>query len=607
MGDQLFRLCQLFLCGACFLTRGGTGLFVLLAGLGLRLAATLGLVAAKDEVDVILHAAGIFLRRAAIDQHQPVGGQFDHMPIVADQDHRPAIGVERLHQGLARVDIKVVGRLVEDEDMRRIARHQRQREARPLAARQRADIRRGMVAREAEAPQLPANSRGRLAVHGAGHQFQRAGIDGQFLHLILGEIADLHLAGGVDFAVHRGQLRGQQARQRGLAVAVSAQQRDAVIGGDPQVEARQDRRALGISHAGEVQRDQRRAQFGGVREVEAERRVFHHRRDGLHLGQHLGAALRLFRGGGAGRIARHEILQFGGLRFLRSPRGGLLGHAFGALFFKGIISAGVQRQLAALQMQDVIDNIVQQIALVADDDQRAGIGLQEILQPQRRLQIEVVRWLVEQHDIGRGEQQAGQRHPHFPPARKAVQRLRLHLLVKTQPDQDAGRAAGGRVGVNRQQAVVNIAQAVRFVAGFAFGQQFGAFNIGGQHGVKRGGGAVGGLLRDIAEAGAARHFDLAVVGFQLADDGLYQRRFARTIAADQAHLAAGGDGGTGAIDDIAPAKADGDVLNCQHAWPLALMARLGKGTRALALRARDRCWPREPDHMLGALAFAVGV
>jgi hypothetical protein len=58
-----------------------------------------------------------------------------------------------------------------------------------------------------------------------------------------------------------------------------------------------------------------------------------------------------------------------------------------------------KRQLAALQMQDRIDHIVEQIAFMADDQQRAGIGAQEILQPQRRFKIEVVRGFVKQQHV----------------------------------------------------------------------------------------------------------------------------------------------------------------------------------------------------------------
>ena len=42
---------------------------------------------------------------------------------------------------------------------------------------------------------------------------------------------------------HRRQLRGEQARERGLAVAVAAEQGDAVVGIEAQVEPRQHRLA----------------------------------------------------------------------------------------------------------------------------------------------------------------------------------------------------------------------------------------------------------------------------------------------------------------------------------------------------------------------------
>ena len=58
------------------------------------------------------------------------------MPVMADHDDRPAKSGKRLDQRLARIHVEMVGRLVEDQDMRRIARHQRERQPRALPARQ---------------------------------------------------------------------------------------------------------------------------------------------------------------------------------------------------------------------------------------------------------------------------------------------------------------------------------------------------------------------------------------------------------------------------------------------------------------------------------------
>ena len=57
-----------------------------------------------------------------------------------------------------------------------------------------------------------------------------------------------------------GSCAGEQLGERGLAVAVAAEQRDAVVRIDPEAEPRQDRLALLIADAGIVERQQRRAQ-----------------------------------------------------------------------------------------------------------------------------------------------------------------------------------------------------------------------------------------------------------------------------------------------------------------------------------------------------------
>ena len=100
------------------------------AGLGAALRQQLGAIG--------LHVALVGLHGAALDEPQPVRRRVDQMPVVADQDHRALILAERAHQRLAAVDVEVVGRLVEDDQMRRMKRRQHQHQPRFLAARQRA-------------------------------------------------------------------------------------------------------------------------------------------------------------------------------------------------------------------------------------------------------------------------------------------------------------------------------------------------------------------------------------------------------------------------------------------------------------------------------------
>src|SRR3546814_16443912 len=72
--------------------------------------------------------------------------------------------------------------------------HQRESLPRARAARQLADLGRLLVAGEAEAPELRTHRARRLACHHARHVPQGGIAAVEFLDLILGEIADAHLA-----------------------------------------------------------------------------------------------------------------------------------------------------------------------------------------------------------------------------------------------------------------------------------------------------------------------------------------------------------------------------------------------------------------------------
>ena len=73
------------------------------------------------------------------DQPQPVRHQVDQMGIVADQHDGAGVVVDRLHQRLTGVDVEVVGRLVQDQNVRPGIAHQRQQQPRLFAAGKRLD------------------------------------------------------------------------------------------------------------------------------------------------------------------------------------------------------------------------------------------------------------------------------------------------------------------------------------------------------------------------------------------------------------------------------------------------------------------------------------
>ena len=53
---------------------------------------------------------------------------------MGDQDHRAVVVVERVQQGAAAVDVQVVGRLVEDQEVRRLHGHHVEQQPGSLAA-----------------------------------------------------------------------------------------------------------------------------------------------------------------------------------------------------------------------------------------------------------------------------------------------------------------------------------------------------------------------------------------------------------------------------------------------------------------------------------------
>jgi hypothetical protein len=250
----------------------------------------------------------------------------------------------------------------------------------------------------------------------------------------------------------------------------------------------------------------------GIGKAEGKRRIVDHLRDRRHPGDRLQAALSLLRLAGLGAPAIGEGLQLLALGDLLLARRHLLGLPFRPLPLERVVAARVKRQLAAIEVEDVVDDIVEEVALVADDDDRRPVAGKEVLQPQHGFQIEVVGRLVEQQQVGRGEKEGRKRDPHPPPAREAVERAMLHILVEAEADEDAGGPRRRRIGFDRVQPLVDLGEPVRVLAAILLRHQCRTFDVGGKHRLERRRAAARRFLRDIAEPCAGRHVRGAVVG-----------------------------------------------------------------------------------------------
>ena len=66
---------------------------------------------------------------------------------------------------------------------------------------------------------------------------------------------------------------------------------------------------------------------------------------------------------------------------------------------------------AAVELEDPAGDVVEEVAVVGDRDHGARVLLQGALEPGHRLGVEVVGGLVEQEEVGLGEEQPAQGHP----------------------------------------------------------------------------------------------------------------------------------------------------------------------------------------------------
>ena len=100
--------------------------------------------------------------------------------------------------------------------------------------------------------------------------------------------------------------------------------------------------------------------------------------------------------------------------------------------------------LTARNFQRAIRDIVDESTIVADENHRRAARRQKLLQPLNRLDVEMVRRLVEQQHIGTAQQNLRQLDAHTPTARKFTRRT---LEIRAQETQSEQRALNFRLVV----------------------------------------------------------------------------------------------------------------------------------------------------------------
>ncbi len=108
----------------------------------------------------------------------------------------------------------------------------------------------------------------------------------------------------------------------------------------------------------------------------------------------------------------------------------------------GLVVPGVARDAPARRdLHDPIDEVVEEVAVVRHEKEAVRVAVQLLLQPVHRVRVEVVRGLVEEQEIGPGEQGARDGDPLPGPAGEL--RHRPVPLLHPEPVEEPPRLVGG--------------------------------------------------------------------------------------------------------------------------------------------------------------------
>ena len=186
------------------------------------------------------------------------------------------------------------------------------------------------------------------------------------------------------------------------------------------------------------------------------------------------------------------------------------------------------------------------------------------LQPQRRLEVEVIGRLVEQQQVGRGEQRGRERDPHAPAAGEFAARALLLGMGKAQAGEDFGRARRRRMCADVREPRLDLGDARGIMLGLGCGQQLRAFCVGGEHDLEQAFGAIGRFLRKSSDAASRREPYLALLGREFTGDDAKQRGLAGAVAAHEADPGTGRQCDRGVLEQPAAADPVGDVAEPEH-------------------------------------------
>ena len=307
----------------------------------------------------------------------------------------------------------------------------------------------------------------------------------------------------------------------------------------------------------------RHAALGAVRRLEQLVRGG----DALHALERLDPALRLARLGGLGAEAADVVFHVRDVALLLVEHRLLLQQALAALALEVGIAAGVEVELLLLDVGDVGDAGVEELAVVRDQEQRAAIVAQPGLEPDHRVEVEVVGGLVEQQQVRAAHQRLRQVQAHAPATGEVRHRALDVRLQEAEAVEQRRRARARRVAADLVQARMEFSDVRAIVRRFGRGQlglDAAQLGVAVEHVVDRRLRQAGRLLGDVGDHPARRHVEVALVGMELVAQHGEQAGLAAAVGAGEADLPARMDLQRGGLDEDLGAAREAQIAKTDH-------------------------------------------
>ena len=281
--------------------------------------------------------------------------------------------------------------------------------------------------------------------------------------------------------------------------------------------------------------------------------------DFLLAGVHLRAAR-------AGGEAGDEVVELGDLLLALLVLALDAGADAGLLHHHVVVAAGVGDDRLVVDVGDVGADVVEEVAVVRDGDDRAVVAGEEVFEPVDGVEIEVVGGLVEEQGLGVAEERLREEDADLLAALELGHLALVELVGDVEALEKDGGVGFGLVAVFVADDAFELAEAdAVFVGHLGLGvDDLALFERGPEGLVAHDDGvddAVGVevvlVLPEDAELFGAD--DGALLGVELAGEDLHEGGFAGAVGAGEAVAAAGGEGDGDIFEEELRAVAHGDI------------------------------------------------